>query len=171
MKTIFSAAALTIAALCVAQPGSAAVFPITVTDGSNFFGNTGLSNGTGLSDMFTFTLSQKSLADASVITVSLNGLQKVDFTSITLDGHAFTEKLTTPEVWYLDPTVLSAGAKQLTLNYNVSGTSPDHLASYSGTLNLGSVPEPATWTLLIAGFAIVGGAMRRKRLASAFVAI
>ncbi len=30
-----------------------------------------------------------------------------------------------------------------------------------------AVPEPATWTLLIGGFAAVGGAMRRRRLAAA----
>jgi hypothetical protein len=31
-------------------------------------------------------------------------------------------------------------------------------------LNAGAVPEPATWTMMIGGFGIVGGAMRRRRI-------
>jgi len=31
-------------------------------------------------------------------------------------------------------------------------------------LNAGAVPEPATWTLMIGGFGMIGGGMRRRRI-------
>jgi hypothetical protein len=37
--------------------------------------------------------------------------------------------------------------------------------SFSGLLDLPAVPEPATWTLAIAGFGLVGGVLRRQRRA------
>lgn len=33
--------------------------------------------------------------------------------------------------------------------------------------NIGAVPEPASWTLLVAGFALTGAAIRRQRVMSA----
>lgn len=33
-------------------------------------------------------------------------------------------------------------------------------------LNAGAVPEPATWTMMIGGFGMVGGAMRRRRVST-----
>lgn len=39
--------------------------------------------------------------------------------------------------------------------------------SGSGTFNITAVPEPSTWTMLIAGFGLLGAALRRRRLAVA----
>ncbi|TRW17598.1 PEP-CTERM sorting domain-containing protein [Glacieibacterium frigidum] len=50
-------------------------------------------------------------------------------------------------------------------NYNVSTTKI--LADYLGT----SVPEPASWAMMIAGFGLVGGAMRRRASSVTFNAI
>jgi PEP-CTERM motif len=30
-------------------------------------------------------------------------------------------------------------------------------------LRLGAIPEPATWAMMILGFGMIGGAMRRRR--------
>ena len=35
--------------------------------------------------------------------------------------------------------------------------------SYFGARGPGAVPEPATWAMMLAGFGLVGGAMRRRR--------
>lgn len=35
--------------------------------------------------------------------------------------------------------------------------------SFSATLDAGAVPEPASWALMIAGFGLLGGSMRRVR--------
>ena len=169
---ILAAVALAVASVSGSQVASAATFPIVVSEGSNYFGNSGLTNGTDLSDSFTFTLDDDFFANASVISISLNGLQDIDFKSITLDGHAFSPALgdPLPETWYLDPVVLTPGDKTLTLVYDVSGTNPNSTASYSGTLNISPVPEPTTWAMLIAGFGLIGTGMRMRRRSTAPVA-
>jgi hypothetical protein len=35
--------------------------------------------------------------------------------------------------------------------------------TFAGVLNVAAVPEPATWAMMIGGFALVGGAMRTRR--------
>ncbi len=56
----------------------------------------------------------------------------------------------------------------------LSYTKPDHflghgfdLEGYDTEVSLSLVPEPASWTLLIAGFGLVGSAMRRRGVAAA----
>ena len=57
------------------------------------------------------------------------------------------------------PTVsFSNSAYQNSINYT------DLLVS--GSIS-GAVPEPATWALMIAGFALVGATMRRRKVALA----
>ncbi len=46
-------------------------------------------------------------------------------------------------------------------NLGNAGGNPQGIAF--GLVNPGAVPEPATWTLLIAGFGVTGGALRRLR--------
>ncbi|MGH6993475.1 MAG: PEPxxWA-CTERM sorting domain-containing protein [Caulobacteraceae bacterium] len=57
---------------------------------------------------------------------------------------------------------LTSPTNTITLNYNASS---DAVLYETGT----AVPEPATWALLIGGFAFAGGLLRgsRKRLATA----
>ena len=35
--------------------------------------------------------------------------------------------------------------------------------TFSGVLNVGTVPEPATWAMMILGFGVLGGVIRRRR--------
>ncbi len=42
---------------------------------------------------------------------------------------------------------------------------PGNTALEVGTVQFGAVPEPAAWTLMLAGFGLVGGAMRSRRAA------
>lgn len=72
-----------------------------------------------------------------------------------------------------------SGNSYLAADYIGSATSRSYLLnngdSYSGTGALvttfgGAVPEPAMWGLMILGFGIVGGAMRRRNVAIALAA-
>ena len=40
------------------------------------------------------------------------------------------------------------------------------MTNSSGVQNVGGVPEPATWTMMIVGIAAAGGALRRRKLAA-----
>jgi hypothetical protein len=44
----------------------------------------------------------------------------------------------------------------------IDGTSTSSDAIYSGNLTATSVPEPGTWAMMLAGFGLIGFAMRRK---------
>lgn len=48
----------------------------------------------------------------------------------------------------------------------------DFIGDNSGTITLDvtAVPEPATWAMMIAGFGLVGGAMRRRKTATPAIA-
>ncbi|OHT20169.1 FxDxF family PEP-CTERM protein [Edaphosphingomonas haloaromaticamans] len=164
MKKFLVAASIMASALIGSQAASAAVFPINVSQGSNYFGNTGLSNGTGFTDTFTFTLSEDMLANLTVFSISLGRLQNVDFTSIQFDGRVLQPGGGNGNIesWYLDPIFLTAGEKVIEITYNVSGASSGSLASYSGILNIAAVPEPATWAMMLVGFGVVGASMRRR---------
>lgn len=48
---------------------------------------------------------------------------------------------------------------QFTFN---SPTTPDTNPGYEGIVTSGAVPEPASWAMLIAGFGLVGTALRRR---------
>lgn len=61
--------------------------------------------------------------------------------------------------------VLDAVASYPGHPYQFSGTYTYGAASGTGTFNVGSVPEPGTWALLILGFGATGAALRRRRFA------
>lgn len=51
------------------------------------------------------------------------------------------------------------------LTFNAFGTS-DGFGGYLDNITVSQVPEPATWGLMIAGFAMVGAVARRRRSAT-----
>ncbi|MGH7016703.1 MAG: FxDxF family PEP-CTERM protein [Caulobacteraceae bacterium] len=70
--------------------------------------------------------------------------------SATMTGPSFDANLT-PGVYYLQIV-----------------TNPPAESLISGALNVTAVPEPATWALLLAGFGLVGYAIRRRRVLARF---
>ena len=140
------------------------------TGGSSAFAGkvTGTGSAATFTDDFIFTLTFAELVDGHVDTLLINGSQlDIDFTSIYIDtvANAFTQTGFYPstETWQLVPgATLAAGTHHLFINggYNTPvGQNP----TYSGTLNITAVPEPATWGLMLLGFGAIGFAMRRRR--------
>jgi hypothetical protein len=128
---------------------------------------------TNFDDTFLFTiLGSPGQVNAQVGSILLNGVQNINFSSITLDGNAFTRTsaLGAAEQWSccgldgLSSVTLGTGDHTIHLIGTLVGLDS---GSYSGTLNVqsvrGAVPEPATWAMMLLGFAGVGFAMRRRR--------
>jgi hypothetical protein len=84
--------------------------------------------------------------------------QDIDFTGVTLNGTPFEIGSIGQNEFRFVNNVLSQGSNL----FSISGTSGTG-ASYSGTINIASVPEPATWAFILSGFAAVGLAMRKPK--------
>jgi hypothetical protein len=149
---------------------SAATFTIPVTSASLTFDNGAgvvcATNPCSFTDTFTFS----GLAGFNVVGATITSgpsdavaaLYDIALTSVTLNGSPFTITSTgIVEQGFLSGVSLLASGNTLV----VSGTSYGG-GTYSGTLQLrqsaAAVPEPAAWALMIAGFATVGYAMRRR---------
>jgi hypothetical protein len=117
---------------------------------------------TAINDTFNFTLIGSAAADAQVSTILLGNTANINFSSVTLDGNAFTRTSADggPETWaLLSPVLLANGTHAI----NVLGTLTGPNGSYSGTLNVAAVPEPATWMMMLLGFGAIGMVVRRRR--------
>jgi hypothetical protein len=127
---------------------------------------------TDFNDTFSFTImGSPGQVNSQVGAILLNGIQNVSFSSITLDGNAFT--LTSPPgaakqysccgVDGLGAVTLGVGDHTINLIGTLTGLDS---GSYSGTLNVqpvrGAVPEPGTWAMMLLGFGAMGVATRRR---------
>jgi PEP-CTERM motif-containing protein len=136
--------------------------------GTEFFGATIVAEPGAFNHQFDFILSADFLANAQVSEISLAG-NDIDFSSILLDTHAFTQTGFDPltETWELiPPALLTAGLHSIFVNGSVVGTSGN--GSYVGNLNIAApIPEPATWAMMLLGFGAVGFTFRKVRRATA----
>lgn len=131
--------------LDISLSGGTATFDAIHTDNSPF------------TDTFNFNVSGSVLANASLVTIGFNAGQNINFGSVTLNGQSLFmigsggqyETAFTP--WNYSLT----GPLQLLVTGTTDAGNGVN-ASYSGTLNVTSVPEPASLMLLGAGLAGIG---------------
>ena len=161
VKLLFGAA-LAVAAVS-AVPAQAAEF-LTFDGSSGTFGNTKVTT-SSFTDTFTFTVPSNGLAGSTISSVKVSKPTNIDFTSVTLNGAEFDIGSTGMFEFRSITTPVLAGLQTIVVK-GVSGKN----ASYAGTLAFAAVPEPATWALMIAGFGVVGGALRQRRSISRAVA-
>jgi len=148
-----------------AAPAEAATFVLSDVGpdiGASIFGNKSKTSGL-FSDDFKFSVPTGSLS-AFVGSIALSSKLDVVLKNVVLDGvTVFHQDLTGyEEKWSLADTLISAGDHVLT----VSGKWGTKGGAYSGTINYAPVPEPANWALMMAGFGLVGAAMRRRNLST-----
>ena len=171
------AATLAAATMFVAVPAAqAATFPVnsrnfTATPGpdgtfAGAFFNTGIAAG-AFSDTFTFTLPTSGFGSGTVTTSAsrLFSANDLDFTSVFVNGVA--AEITRSggglfEVAFTNNVPIVANQ----LNSIVVNGLSRGGGAYGGqaTFITAAVPEPASWALMIGGFGLVGGAMRRRTL-------
>ncbi|HEY9579260.1 MAG TPA: FxDxF family PEP-CTERM protein [Rhizorhapis sp.] len=157
MKNMLFSVGILAAAFTTSTQANAAAF--IVFDGSTgMFGNTGIGSGP-FSDTLNFEVPELGSVSSSITSVAISLLTDVSFSSVTLNGHEFNidEIGATENRSFLNLPVTS-GMQTLVINGTSGGS-----GSYSGTLAF-AVPEPASWAMMIAGFGLLGGAIRvRKR--------
>ena len=172
MKSVtkfLTASAAAVALMAGAGSANASVVFDNITiavPGSDFFGALITDEAGEFTHVFNFNIGSPADASSTVTTIRL-GSTDIDFSSIFLDGFAFTQTGFDPaaENWELTSATLSAGAHTITVNGSVVGDSQD--GAYSGVLNVAAIPEPGAWALMIMGFGSAGAMLRRRRLAVA----
>ncbi|TZG26077.1 PEP-CTERM sorting domain-containing protein [Sphingomonas montanisoli] len=146
--------------MAVPIPASASTF-------LSFNGSTGVF-GNDLTDspMFSDTIDLGALPVGWMISATisstyqdgLQGEQDIDFTGVTLNGQAFDIGSSGQNEFRFINNAVAQGTTNL---FQISGTSGTN-SSYSGTINVAPVPEPATWMMLICGFGMIAMALRRS---------
>ena len=99
-------------------------------------------------------------AAAPTLQAAADGTTTISYASDFLDLSQFSQQ---------DFALSFSGASTL-LNLNSSGRIANFRVSGSGTFagEAPSVPEPANWLLMLGGFGMIGGAMRRRKTSLAF---
>ncbi len=153
-------AALTFAAVAGAAQAN------NVVDTPVFSGTTAtfeaLHTAGSFTDTFTFLVSGSTTASVSIVTIG-SGVANINFTGSTLNGTPLT--LTTDAGGFVELLYTPAAfAVTGPLTLIVTGTSGAN-ASYTGSLNVGAVPEAGTVALMLAGLGAVGWVARRRQAA------
>ncbi|WP_242153799.1 FxDxF family PEP-CTERM protein [Sphingomonas sp. BAUL-RG-20F-R05-02] len=126
-------------------------------------GNTVTSAG-AFTDTYNFLLPTNGVGGGSLTTVAakFHGPTDLDFTSVLINGAAATISKSVNgivEIASSAGVMLSAGANSIVVNGISRGN-----GSYGGSIAFTpSVPETATWGMMILGFIGMGAAMRYRR--------
>ncbi|MHA6720045.1 FxDxF family PEP-CTERM protein [Sphingomonas sp. RS6] len=163
-KRVATVAAFAVSAFGIAGSANAAEFMCTPAPGQCSFDGTtgGYSNvkraaGETASDIFHI------LVDAPGQLILTFTTAKLTFDSATFAGVTFSPVAGQEYLF----NIATAGTYDLLLTVsNPTST----VASYSGTIDVAAVPEPAMWGMMIGGFAMGGMALRRRRSTAAAVA-
>lgn len=144
-------------------PASATTFFLDVNPHGavDIFGNTSTSKG-AFRDDFVFSIPAGSIS-SFVSAIALSTSRDVAIWRAFLDGTRFTKISSgVVDLWTLPDTDVTAGWHEITVlgNWGKKG------GAYTGGLSFtaAAVPEPASWAMMISGFALVGAAMRRRRV-------
>lgn len=151
-----------IAAAALALSSLGAFASVTFSNGLASFNSGSLAAGG-----FTQTIDFSGLAAGTYdIFGTLSG-NSLTFSSVTLDGNAWdiTNLSSLKGKQYSFGTIEVTASRPLTLTF--IGTAYGSTGSYSGDLTVTAVPEPETYSMLLAGLGLMGAIARRRNKASA----
>lgn len=167
MKKLTTASFAAIAMTAFAAPAMAADIVVPLTCNANNTVCTGAFNlagiaGPNFAQGFTFGLPKTGKFGGSVTTEFSDPSSDIDFTSIKIDNtHDYTKNLSVlepQERWDISNLQLAGGFHRIDITGNSGG-----FGSFAGTISFAAVPEPAAWGLMILGFGLIGGALRRRQ--------
>lgn len=148
-------------------PAPAATRTFNSFDGtSGSFGNTRVSPG-AFADTFTVTLDADGEFSATIYSAAGGAGTDLDLTNVRLTGPGgvdlgFTTVSTGAEEYRVFVNqVLPPGTYTLSVRGRSSGA-----ARYNGNINfvqIGRIPEPATWLMMFLGFGSLGFVIRRRK--------
>lgn len=135
------------------------------TDGtySADFGKSGIKAG-NFEHIYSFTLPTALTGSASINTsaVKLKAANDLDLFSVVFNGVALTGSYGgLNEAVFANDVPITAGKENTIV---IKGLSRGN-GSYGAQATFAPVPEPASWAMMIGGFAFVGGALRRRNSA------
>lgn len=146
---------------------------------TNVVHNPPTATSVGLSNLGAFTPTLSHCIQLPLSNVASNPFDLGQFTFDFGAGNALIGTYSgfldfiSPGMYTVNQTHLVTGGTGIFFNANgtfaSSGTlsfltgRPTVAQTFSGTLNLIAVPEPSTWVMLISGFGLLGGAMRRRK--------
>ena len=173
MKKAFLSIAAAAATLAMAPAANAAVMvgaTDTAPDGSFSFGFAGTELADSFNETFTFTVGTglQGLLSAFIGTSQSTPTNDVDFTNVFVTGGTLGATPVSLAALAGEPfeprgfSGVTVGAG--TYTFTAQGTSLGANGSFGGTVAFATtpaVPEPATWALMLLGFAGMGYTLRR----------
>ncbi len=160
---MFRAIVAAVALACFSVPATAATF-ISFNGSTGVFGNDLVSSPT-----FSDTINLGPLApgayliSATISSTYQNDLdQNLDFTSVMFNGVEFNVALTGQNEFRFINSIASGNSNLFTIRGTSGGD-----ASYAGTINVATVPEPSSWAMAMIGFFVIGSVIRRRPISNA----
>lgn len=169
LKTMLCAVALTVVGVAAKAEDFNQSFALTpnASVAGSFSGGWGVSHTSAgtFTDTITFTGATGGWVNGGLFSIALGDASDIDFTSVSLNGQAYTLL----SVGSVSTAVLPATSLSGPLTLTVTGVASPSFAtgtaisaSYAGTLNVTAVPEPASMAMLLAGLGAVGLVARRR---------
>lgn len=172
LKTVLCAVALTVVGVAAKAEDFNQSFALTANAAmpGSFSGGWGVSHTSAgaFTDTITFTGATGGWVNGGLFSIALGDASDIDFTSVSLNGQAYTLTSVGAVSTALLPMTSVTGPLTLTVTGMAGASLPVGSAisaSYAGTLNVTAVPEPDTAALLLAGLGVAGllGRRRAKR--------